>query len=93
MWGGNWKVLSSRTDYCELMISGRGSRFQTVIGAYSDGNYLCIPSIDIGCALGLYNDVLWNRERLSQVMDITDAVTITEAIADYSRSKIKRVEF
>lgn len=85
-WIGNWEVLSVEPDSHELLIKGRGSEFHAILGYYSYGNYLCIPSIDIGCALGYWSDVFWNTERLSHVMNATDAVTIATALDSYGRS-------
>ncbi|MGL5437662.1 MAG: DUF6618 family protein [Lachnospiraceae bacterium] len=84
-WTGMWKILSICTDFHELRIKGRGSSFDVVAGYCSTGNYLCIPSINVGCALTDWSDVFWNIERLSQVLTETDAVTIAIALNHYGQ--------
>lgn len=82
-WNGVWEVLATETDFHELLIKGRGSSFDVVLGYYSSGYYLCIPEINVGCALGYWSDVFWNTERLSSLISETDAVTIATAINHY----------
>lgn len=79
-WKVSWEVLETETDYHKLRISARGSTFDVILGYSSSGNYLCIPDIDIGCALALWSDVFWNTEKLSMLMSETDAATIAAVI-------------
>lgn len=85
-WYGSWQKLSSCADIHELRIKGRGSSFDVITGYCSSGNYLCIPSINAGCALAAWSDIFWNIERLSQVISETDAVTIATALTHYGHS-------
>jgi len=82
-WNGSWEILDIGTDYHELRIKGRGSSFDVVLGRCSSGYYLCIPSIDVGCALTFWSDTFWNTERLTPLLCETDAVTIATAIDHY----------
>lgn len=83
-WEGSWELVGAGSDYEELKIRGRGSCYHLVIGSYSYGNYLCIPEIDIGCALGSLNDWFWNYERLSRLLGKTDAITISRGLNDFA---------
>lgn len=86
-WAGSWEVLQVETDFHELRIQGRGACFDAILGYCSSGNYLCIPSSNVGCALGYWSDVFWNTERISQVLCETDAVTIATALNHYGNFK------
>ena len=59
--------------------------FHVLLGECSDGNFICIPGIDVGCPLASLTDVFWNSERLSQIMNPVDAETVVKAIADYAK--------
>ena len=83
VWPASWELVGAGKDYEELKIRGRGTCYHIVIGCYSNGNYLCIPEIDIGCALSSLNDAFWNYDRLSRILGSTDAVTISQGLRDY----------
>ena len=85
-WVGSWELIGAGTDYEELKICGRGSCYHVVLGYYSRGNYLFIPDIDIGCALGSLKDVFWNYERLSRLLGETDAITISRGLSDFAEN-------
>lgn len=79
-WEGKLSIKCRHSYGFEVEISGRGSSFYAVIGKYSYGNYLCIPSLNIGCALANYSDFVWNKEHLEQVMRTPDAITVATAL-------------
>lgn len=82
-WKVSWEILDAQTDYRKLRIRGKGSSFDVILGYSSSGNYLCIPEIDVGCALALWSDIFWNQKRLSGLMTESDAATIAHAINHY----------
>ena len=61
-----------------------------VIGKYSGGNFLCIPAIDVGCGLAPFDDVIWNREKLSKFVTETDTATITKALQHFGMKERER---
>lgn len=79
-WLGEVVVKSHSMCMAELLIYGRYSCINAVIGKYMSGQYICIPDIDIGCPLSSLSDIFWNRERLSAHMNGTDAVTVAHAL-------------
>lgn len=83
-WTGNWELVHYDGSFWELLISGHGSSFHSIIGVFSSGLYICIPSIDVGCGLAGWTDTFWNTEKLSASIPVTDAVTIAEAIRSFS---------
>lgn len=82
-WEVSWEILSTNCDFHELRIKGGGSSFDVIAGYCTSGNFLCIPSIKVGCALAYWSDLFWNIEQLSKVMTVTDAVTIANALSHY----------
>ena len=82
-WIGYWDFIKNNIGYCELLVRGRGSEYRVVLGSCSTGNYLCIPLVNIGCSLACWSDRFFNIEKLSAVVNITDAVTIANALLDY----------
>ena len=79
-WLGEVEVKSHSTRMAELLIYGRNSCINAVIGKYMSGQYICIPDIDTGCPLSRLSDLFRNRERLSMHMNETDAATVAHAL-------------
>lgn len=79
-WLGEVEVKSHNLCMVELIIYGRDSCINAVIGKYMSGQYICIPDIDKGCPLSRLSDIFWNRERLSAHMNETDAATVAHAL-------------
>ena len=79
-WTGEVVVKSHSLCMAELLIYGRDSCINAVIGRYTGGQYICIPDIDTGCPLSRLSDTFWNRERLSAYMNETDAATVAHAL-------------
>lgn len=79
-WTGQAEIVSQAPDTVELIIHGRGSRMDTIIGKYRIGLYVCIPDINVGCPISTMSDFFWNRQRLSEQMNQTDAITVAWAL-------------
>jgi len=85
-WFGEVLVKSRSIYMAELLIYGRGSRMDAVVGKYGNGQYICIPDLDTGCPLSSLTDTFWNQERLSGHVGEVDALTIAnalEAVSEY----------
>ncbi len=65
---------------CEMLITGRGSRFYIILGKYQNGGYVCIPEWQVGCELADFRDFFWNWERLEKQIGKVDAITVATAI-------------
>lgn len=85
-WTAKWEIVNLTYEITELNISGRGSSYNIVLSDCSSGNFLCIPDSNLGCALAHWSDIFWNTERLTMILNKTDAVTIATGIYDYWRS-------
>lgn len=79
-WTGQVKIAALTADTAELLIEGRGSYMDIIIGKYRIGLYVCIPDIDVGCPISSMSDYFWNRERLAKHMNQTDAITVAWAL-------------
>ena len=66
-WLGEVVVKSHSICMAELLIYGRDSCINAVIGKYMSGQYICIPDIDTGCPLSRLSDIFWNRERMRRM--------------------------
>ena len=64
----------------EAEIEGRGTYFHILTGQHKYGDYLCIPSHDVGCERSKLSDFFWNRERISRLMGEDDAVTVATGL-------------
>lgn len=79
-WLGEVMVKSHGMETAELLIYGKGSCINAVIGRYMSGQYICMPDIETGCSLSSLSDLSRNRERLSAHMNGADAVTVAHAL-------------
>ena len=80
-WIGTISQIRTIEDIIEAFVSGRGSGLTILIGTYQNGHFICIPDINVGCPLSMsWDDIHWNTERLSKLMNETDAVTVAYGI-------------
>ena len=79
-WQGTIYLMKITAGHIEAGITGRGSYFHVITGPHSDGNYICIPNYNIGSELASYDDLFWNKERLSRAMGIIDATTVATGL-------------
>lgn len=83
-WTGKVNIVHRGQDSLEIDITGKGSRIYAVVGHCRYGNYICIPSWNIGCELADFRDTFWNSERLEKQLGISDAITISYALKSIS---------
>lgn len=79
-WNGHVRIVAQTANVVELIIEGRGSYMDTIIGKYRIGLYICIPAINVGCPISSMSDFFWNRNRLSEQMNRIDAITVAWAL-------------
>ena len=83
-WTGTLTLLRKEPGQYEAEICGRGTYFHILAGRHKYGNYLCIPSHDVGCELSDFSDIFWNEERLRSLMRRVDAVTVATGLVHLS---------
>ena len=91
-WTGTVTTLCKTGSTVEAEIKGRGSSFTVIAGKCTYGNYLCIPESNVGCPMSRWDDVFWNRERLSGLMNETDAATVAAGVKALMAERIKTRE-
>ena len=78
-WSGMITKLTEFGSHYEFKIESR-SGFIVVIGKTNCGNFACIPDYDVGCHLSTLDDLFWNSERLCEIMNKVDAITVAHAL-------------
>lgn len=78
-WSGMITDLTKFGSHYELKIESR-SGFIIIIGKTNYGNFACIPDYDVGCHLCNLEDLFWNSERLSSIMNKIDGITVAYAL-------------
>ena len=68
-WTGDIRLLVHTSFHYEAVITARGTSFHVIAGEYQNGNYLCVPSMDLGWGLSHFSDTFWNAERIRQHLD------------------------
>lgn len=79
-WTGTATLLRKLDAFAEIRISGRGTSLLVLVGEFRRGRFICIPDINVGCPLSRWDDIYWNIERLSRLMNETDSVTVAHGI-------------
>ena len=79
-WEGTIRLIDQNEKFIEAAITGRGSYFHVITGPQINGNFICIPNYEVGNELSTYEDVFWNKERLSRNMGIIDATTVATGL-------------
>lgn len=85
-WSGTVRLIRENSGMVEAFVSGRSTGLAILIGTYENGHFICIPDINVGCPLSTHwDDLFWNIEHLSKLMNETDAVTVACAVKELYR--------
>ena len=79
-WEGTWERVCIENELVTVRITGRGHSFDTVIAQSEWGDFLCIPSCDIGFSIGSLTDTACLEEHLRKTLRQEDAVMIAAAL-------------
>jgi len=63
-----------------VRITGDGKRFEVVLAESEWGDFICIPSCNIGFAVGSFSDTVYMEERLRKGLGPKEAVTVAVAL-------------
>jgi hypothetical protein len=80
VWEFQLNLLRTHEFYYDAILSARGYSYHMIVGTHAYGAFLCIPNFNIGCEISTFDDVFWNCERISQLLDIQDATYLALAI-------------
>lgn len=84
-WEGKVKVYGHGIHIAELIVYGRSSCINAVIGKYRSGQYICISDIDAGCLLSSFQMYAGIKSACLAHMQEADAVTVTYALRALSK--------
>ncbi len=84
-WDGSWEILGAGDEMEEIRICEGGRSYDLILGfaVYSCSRFLCIPSLGTGIEIESDSNPEHIRYRLSEKLNYRDAVTISQALADY----------
>ena len=80
-WSGEIKLIITKDDFYELIITGHGSSHHVIVTKHSYGAVICIPRLGVSCELAALCDVFWNRESMARHIPDVDAITISSALS------------
>jgi hypothetical protein len=84
-WDGYIKRICNHGSHTEIYLESRSS-MTFIIGNYTNGNFISIPSFKIGCDLSFeYCDYFWNNEHLAMLINKVDAATIAKALFELNK--------
>lgn len=86
-WIGKIEDIQNYGSHYELKISARGSSNIVILGKYSSGWFLVIPSWDVGTSLSKYlSDIKYNKEKLIMITENEiDGTTIAYALNELDK--------
>lgn len=62
-------------------VDYNGNYYSVIFGEYVNGGFCCIPNWNIACELAEFDDLQWNEESLSKMLDNKVAKVIALAIS------------
>ena len=78
-WIAHVEVLEDSEFFYEIMITGRGQSFHTVVGAHTNGIFLYLPARQFGCELNSIYDLSYNKH-IRSTFDPYTIETLSSAI-------------
>ncbi|MFW5988028.1 MAG: hypothetical protein ACOCQA_01165 [bacterium] len=82
-WSGDITNLINYGSHYEMRIESL-SGISVVFGETSMGNFICIPDFNAGCHLAEFNNEFYSKEKLLNVINQVDAITIAKALETIS---------
>ena len=87
IWTGEIRLLVHTPCHYEAVITARGTSFHVIAGKYQNGNYLCVPNMDLGWERSHFSDTFGNAERIRQHLgnpvDVESLVCGIKALCNY----------
>ncbi len=79
-WEGCWERVCIENELVTVRITGDGKNFEVVLAQSEWGDFICIPSSNIGFAVGGFSDTVYMEEHLRKGLGPKEAVTIAAAL-------------
>lgn len=86
-WQANLKSIMNYGDYYEATIEARSTCFNMLVGKTDNYDWVALPIQEVSCSLANPSDTFWNEERLTSLIGVVDATTISRSIAFIDRHK------
>lgn len=87
-WDGSVEIVCEHKGIFEVEFHGRHSEIRAILGKYSYGNFICIPSLNIGCPMADWSDIIWNIRNLRDCIGEVDATTVAAGLQELSRLQL-----
>jgi hypothetical protein len=79
-WKGTVTSVINYGSHYEIKIQSRSSII-VLVGKTSLGTFACIPDFSAGCHLANLKDLFYSKEKLCEVMNKVDGITVAYALA------------
>lgn len=79
-WLASITRIGIKTNCETITIEGNGSIFDVIVGRNERTNWICIPQQKVSSELSDLKDKFWNREALSRLLPICDAIMISNML-------------
>lgn len=86
-WQATLKSIINYGDYYEATIEARSTHFDMLVGATDTYHWVALPIQEVSCSLSNPSDTFWNEERLTSLIGVVDATTISRSIAFIEQHK------
>lgn len=80
-WNAELKYIKFYQNFYEAIIEGRGSSLNIIVGFTDNYNWIAIPNYEVSTSLSRFDDIFWNEEKLSSLIGVIDASTISHTIS------------
>lgn len=86
-WKAYLKTFIDYGSYYEATIEARGSSLTILVGRTEQYNWIAIPYLNITTTLASFNDLFWNEEKLSSLLNPIDSVSVVCALSYINQNK------
>ncbi|WP_278453729.1 hypothetical protein [Thomasclavelia spiroformis] len=86
-WEAILKSFINHNDYYEAVIEARGSSIHMLVGRSDSFNWLALPFLDVSTTLSSFDDIFWNEEKLSLLINPIDSLGIVYTSAFIEKYK------
>ena len=81
------KTFIDYGSYYKATIEARGSSLTILVGRTEHYNWIAIPYLDVATTLASFDDLFWNEERLSSLINPVDSASIVCTISFINQYK------
>ena len=86
-WKAILKSFINHNDYYEAVIEARGSSIHLLVGKSDSFSWLALPFLDVSTTLSSFDDIFWNEEKLSLLINPIDSASVVYTIAFIEKYK------